>query len=359
MRLPFLQLSLPQARQCVADLGLNPDRANLLRRWILSGGAIPLSADQAEGAAQLAPTPFHSRKWQELLAALTERFQWDSFTSVQRHPADDGSSKYLLGLEDGEAIEAVWLPGTKAPSACLSTQVGCAMACRFCASGLEGVERNLRHYELLEQVVQIRRHADVRRLVFMGSGEPTQNLAALKQAIEVLRDEGGIGPRRMLVSTVGPPKAVERLADLGLKFTLALSLHALDPTLRADLIPTQAKVDPADLLAAADRYAAASGRAYQVEYVLIGGVNDSPRQAAEFAEALQGRRAHVSLIPWNTVPGMDFESPADGHAAKFAATLHQAGVSVRLRNTVGGSAQAACGQLRRRYSVAALRAWGV
>ena len=333
--IPFLSLALPEARQCVAELGFHPDRANQLRRQLLSGGA----------------PSFSSRKWTELLAALTERFVWDSVQSSQRFPANDGSCKYLLKLQDGEAVEAVWLPGTKAPSACLSTQVGCAMACKFCASGLDGVLRNLTAAELLEQVVQIRRHQEVRRLVFMGSGEPTQNLAAIKQAIEVLRDEGGIGPRRMLVSTVGPPKAVERLGELGLKFTLALSLHAVDAKLRAELIPTQAKVDPLDLLAAADQYAAQSGRAYQVEYVLIGGVNDSPQQAKELASALNGRRAHVSLIPWNTVPGMDFASPSAEHAQGFAATLQQAGVSVRLRNTVGGSAQAACGQLRRSTQV--------
>jgi len=278
---------------------------------------------------------------------LEQRFTWDSIRSSKQFPADDGSCKYLLGLSDGEAIEAVWLPGTKAPSACLSTQVGCAMACKFCASGLDGVVRNLKCHELLEQVVQIRRHADVRRLVFMGSGEPTQNLTELKQAIEVLREEGGIGPRRMLVSTVGPPNAVKRLGELGLKFTLALSLHALDADLRAELIPTQSKINPLDLLAAADQYAAETGRAYQVEYVLIGGRNDSTQQAAELADALAGRRAHVSLIPWNAVSGMDFQSPSAERAQQFAATVKQAGVSVRLRNTVGGSAQAACGQLRR------------
>jgi 23S rRNA (adenine2503-C2)-methyltransferase len=352
MRSPFLQLTLPQARECVAELGFAPERANQLRRWLLTGGAIPFSVksgevSSAQGEVNSAPIFLTSRKSRQLLDELEQRFNWDSIQSAKHFPADDGSCKYLLGLNDGEAVEAVWLPGTKAPSACLSTQVGCAMACKFCASGLDEVVRNLKHYELLEQVVQIRRHVDVRRLVFMGSGEPTQNLAELKQAMEVLRAEGGIGPRRILVSTVGPPKAVQRLGELGLKFTLALSLHAIDAGLRAELIPTQSKVDPLDLLAAADQYAADSGRAYQVEYVLIGGVNDSPQQATDFADALAGRRAHVSLIPWNAVPGMDFQSPTAEHAQQFAATLKQAGVSVRLRNTVGGSAQAACGQLRR------------
>ncbi len=273
--------------------------------------------------------------------------------SEQQVAAADGSLKHLLRLHDGEAIEAVALPGTTAPSACLSSQVGCAVACTFCASGLHGVVRNLHAHEFLEQVVLLRRARPLRRLVLMGAGEPTHNLGNLANALEVLRNEGEIGPRHVMVSTVGPAAAIQRLAELGRRFTLALSLHALDQELRAQLIPTQAHVAPLDLLQAADAYAARSGRAYQLEWVLLGGVNDSNAQARDLAAALRGRRVHVSLIRWNPVAELDQLQPSGvAQAEAFAARLHGAGVSCRLRLTVGGDSDAACGQLRRRAQLA-------
>lgn len=222
------------------------------------------------------------------------------------------------------------------------------MACRFCASGLDKVARNLEAYELLEQVVHLRRSGPVRRLVFMGSGEPTQNLRSLAVALDVLRDEAGIGPKHTLVSTVGPASAVDRLAALDRRFTLALSLHSPDLALRGALIPTQRKADPVDLLDAADRFAARTRRPYQVEYVLLGGVNDQPEHARRLASLLAGRRAHVSAIRWNAVEGMEYRTPEDGAAEGFVETLREAGVSAQLRRTVGGEATAACGQLRAR-----------
>jgi 23S rRNA (adenine2503-C2)-methyltransferase len=331
MREPFFGLTLTQAREVVQGLGFSPSHADKLRRQLLNG--------------ELPELP--GRRGEELLDVLRESFDWVSIQEVRNQSADDESCKFLFRLRDGEAVESVLLPGAKAPSLCLSTQVGCAMACKFCASGLHGAVRNLRAHELLEQLIYIRRNAPVRRLVFMGSGEPTQNLQELSAAIGVLREEGGIGPRRMLVSTVGPANAIHRLADLGFKVTLALSLHALDQELRGELIPTQKQVDPLELIEAADCFAQKTGRAYQVEYVLIGGVNDSKVQAQELALVLTGRRAHVSLIPWNAVEGVELQAPKQGVAQQFLKILRNAGISAVLRATVGGSANAACGQLRR------------
>ena len=220
------------------------------------------------------------------------------------------------------------------------------MACRFCASGLEGVRRNLSAHELLEQIVLLRRDGTVARLVFMGSGEPTQNLREVVRAMEVLKAEGALGPRHVLISTVGPVSAIERVTATGLKWTLALSLHALNRTLRGELIPTQREVEPRELLAAADAHAAATGRAYQVEYVLLGGVNDSTAQARELGVALRGRRAHVSVIPWNPVAEQAFVAPEGESRQRFLAVLREEGVSATLRRTVGGATHAACGQLR-------------
>ncbi len=334
IRTPFLALSLAEAEALLEQCGASPRHAARLRRRILAGGD---PADDPHAGFQL---PRSAR------AALEERVAWLSLRSEQRLAAGDGSEKHLLRLADGEAVEAVRLPGAATGSACLSSQVGCAVACRFCASGLDGVRRNLATHEILEQVALLRRHGPVNRLVFMGAGEPSHNLRAIAEALPVLRDEAELGPRYVLVSTIGPAAAIDRLAAVGLKFTLALSLHALDRELRGELIPTQRDVDPLSLLDAADRFRATTGRSYQVEYVLLGGVNDGRADARELARALRGRRGHVSLIAWNPVPGMPFERPSQAAIRAFLEVLHEEGTSVTLRKTVGEEATAACGQLR-------------
>jgi len=333
-RRPFLELDLAEARSAVVAAGGAPVHADRLRRRLLAGGE---PGGEGHGGYHLP---------RGLLAALEERYTWSSLTGVARATAPDGADKHLLRLADGETVECVRLPGSGAPSACLSTQVGCAMACRFCASGLDGLRRNLRAHELLEQLAHLRRHGPVRRLVLMGAGEPTGNLRALARVLPVLRDEAGIGPRAILVSTVGPPAAIRRLAGLGHKLTLALSLHAVDRELRGELIPTQAGVEPEKLLEAADAWVAATGRSYQVEYVLLGGVNDSRADARALARALRGRRAHVSLLAWNPVPDLPFQVPAQARVRAFLEVLHEEGTSCTLRRTVGAESTAACGQLR-------------
>ena len=335
---PFLAMSLAETEALLADRGHSPIWASRLRRALLQGR---LPAEAGKAGAVLP---------RGLVPSLEQEFCWLSLRETAQSRSEDGAVKHLLALADGEAIEAVRLPGSGAPSACLSSQVGCAVGCRFCASGLEGVQRNLKAHELLEQVAWLRRSGKVRRLVFMGAGEPTHNLREVADALEVLRAEGDIGPRHVLVSTVGPASAIRRVTELGRKVTLALSLHALNPDLRAELIPSQAQVRPTDLLDAADEHARVTGRPYQVEYVLLGGVNDSVKQAADLARALKGRRAHVSLIPWNAVDEVGFQSPVRGVAEAFRDRLRRDGISVVLRRTLGGSADAACGQLRRRKS---------
>lgn len=335
-RTPFLSLSLSETEQLLAERGWAPSWAARLRRVVLAGG----SPHEAGGGRAAMP--------QGMVSELEQDFVWNSLRELAQSPAPDGAVKHLLALGDGEAIEAVRLPGSGAPSACLSSQVGCAVGCTFCASGLEGVKRNLQAHEFLEQVAWLRRSGPVRRLVLMGAGEPTHNLREVERALDVLAKEGEIGPRHVLISTVGPAAAIRRITSLGRKFTLALSLHALQPGLRAELIPSQAQVQPQDLLKAADDHARTTGRPYQVEYVLLGGVNDSLAQAADLARALRGRRAHVSLIPWNAVDEASFQSPVRGTAEAFRDRLRREGVSVVLRRTVGGATDAACGQLRRR-----------
>lgn len=330
-RQPFLALSLAEAEQALTDAGGSRVHARAIRRALLFGGH-----------------PSDTRAPQRLLSALEQRFVWLSSESQEQHASADGSEKHLIRLGDGRTVEAVRLPGKPGgtPSACISSQVGCAMACRFCASGLDKVARNLEPHELLEQLVHLRRRGPVGRLVFMGSGEPTQNLRNLATALDILRDEASIGPKHVLVSTVGPASAIDRLAALDRRVTLALSLHSADPTKRADLIPTQTRALPVDLLDAADRFAVKTRKPYQVEYVLLGGVNDSHADAESLAELLRGRRVHVSLIRWNPVEGMPFRTPSMERAREFVDVLRDGGVSTNLRRTMGGESTAACGQLR-------------
>lgn len=347
VRTAFLSLTVDEAAAEAAALGYADKHARRLRRTLLAG-ADPMT-DEAVPA--------------RLREAFATRFDWLQTTVTATSPSSDGACKLLLRLADGRTVETVRLPGAGTPpglepglrppraavaSACISSQVGCAMACRFCASGLDKVARNLTAAELLEQVVHLRRLGSVERLVFMGSGEPTQNLGAVARLIEVMRDEGGLGPRHIIVSTVGPASAIDRLAALGLKFTLALSLHSARAEVRASLIPTQTKADPVSLLDAADRFAAATGRPYQVELVLLGGINDGPDEEAALAALLRGRRCHLSVIRWNRVEGMAFDTTPWPRANDLVRSLRAAGVSATLRRTVGQHADGACGQLRAR-----------
>lgn len=343
----LLELSLDEVASRVVALGGVRQHAITLRRVLLAG----LDPEKAP----LVPV--------RVLEGLRQTLEWTSCDVAERHPAPDGSEKFLLRLGDRQLVEAVRLPGFAVaptsrptairersarvtPSACLSTQVGCAMACRFCASGLERVARSLRAHELLEQLVHLRRVGPVSRLVFMGSGEPTQNLRAVVTAMQVMRDEGALGPRSIVLSTVGPPSAIDRLSDLDLKFTLALSLHSAVAATRADLIPTQPNVDPRELVAAAERFAARTGRAWQAEVVLLAGINDDAHHARALAELLHRARCHVSVIRWNATPGTPFVTPPLEDAERFVRTLQDAGISTRLRRTVGSETTAACGQLR-------------
>jgi len=333
----LLQPSRAELRERFAAAGLAPRWADVLRRALLHGW------DPASGP----PPVRRAQPPRDLLERVAEIATWSSLREHAVAASPDGVSKSLFRLHDGEAVEAVALPGARRPSACLSTQVGCAMACRFCASGLDGVRRNLAAHEVLEQLALLRRRGPVQRLVLMGAGEPTRNLRAVVAALRVLRDEGSLGPRHVLLSSVGPAAAIRRVTATGLPVTLALSLHAPDRALRAELVPTQPDAEPAELLDACDAHSTATGgRPYQVEYVLLGGVNDAPAHAAALSDLLHGRRAHVSLIAWNAVPGLPFAAPSPPRAAAFLATLRRAGVSAALRRTLGAPATAACGQLR-------------
>ncbi len=272
-------------------------------------------------------------------------------TVVHEVPAADGTRKLLLRLHDGEHIESVLIPEGDRMTLCVSTQVGCPVACVFCASGLDGVRRNLRRGEIVEQVLHARAALGSTRItnvVVMGMGEPMLNLDNLIPALDRLRDEDGIGlgARRITVSTSGYPDRIRRLAQVDAAYGLAVSLHAADDELRRRLVPT-ARVGVAELVAAAVDFGAAHGREVTFEVVLLADVNDRRVDAEALVARLRGVACTVNLIPWNPVAAISgLARPTDDAVDRFADHLRAAGLNVTVRRQRGADEAAACGQLR-------------
>src|SRR5207249_987240 len=261
--------------------------------------------------------------------------------------------KLLLRLYDGQRIECVLIPEHDRRTACISTQVGCGMGCVFCASGLNGVARNLSAGEILEQLLRLRNllPADERltNVVVMAMGEPLANLDNLLQALATAgrKDALNLGARHVTISTVGLPAKMRRLADLGKQYHLAVSLHAPNDELRNGIVPTNVHTGVTDILAAADYFFEKTGRQVTYEYVLLGGLNDGPAEARQLVGLLRGRHAHVNLIPFNDVEGLPYRRPTDEALQAFVGELRRNGVSVKVRKRKGSEIDAACGQLRR------------
>jgi 23S rRNA (adenine2503-C2)-methyltransferase len=309
------------------------------------------------------------REMTDLPQALREELACDFTlwtTTIATHTrADDGTEKLLLTLADGGQIECVLLRenATKSDSPderglrrtlCISTQVGCGMGCVFCASGLEGVTRNLTTGEIVEQILQLQRllgpDERLSHIVVMGMGEPLANLDALLPALDQASREDGLGisHRRITISTVGLPKAMRRLAEQDARYRLAVSLHAPNDELRRQIVPISERIPLADILAEADHYFDRSGRRLTFEYVLLAGLNDSAEHAQQLATLLAGRTAMVNVIPYNPVAGLPYGTPSQRAQRTFRATLEQRGINVHFRHRKGNAIDAACGQLRRR-----------
>lgn len=330
-------------RAWLAERGQPGMRVKQLWRWVVAG--------RAEAFEQMTDLPLNLRQ------ALVEEFV-PLGTGIARHvESADGTHKLLLRLRDGQQIECVLIQEHDRRTACISTQVGCGMGCVFCASGLDGVARNLTTGEILEQLVRMRNLlAESERLtniVVMGMGEPLANLESLVAALDVAgaRDGLGIGARHVTVSTVGLPAKIRRLADLGKQYHLAVSLHAPNDELRTRIVPTNDKTGLAEILSAADYYFERIGRRVTFEYVLLRDINDGLDQAGELVRLLEGRCAHVNLIPFNDVEGLPYRRPSDEALTAFVAELRRAGISVKVRKRKGSAIDAACGQLRRKMVV--------
>ncbi|MGE5586813.1 MAG: 23S rRNA (adenine(2503)-C(2))-methyltransferase RlmN [Clostridia bacterium] len=278
---------------------------------------------------------------------------------MSRRPGAEGTVKYLLGLSDGNSVEAVRMKYSYGTSACVSTQVGCKMACAFCASGVGGFVRNLGPGEIVDQVLKInmdlsvspREVSRVGWVVLMGTGEPLDNYGASVKALRILNAKEGLNLsfRRMTVSTCGLVPGIRRLAEEGIPVTLSISLHAPTDDLRDEIMPINRRYPIPELMEAASFYAGRTGRRVTFEYALIRGVNDGRAQASQLSELLRGMLAHVNLIPLNPVMEKGFQRPSRETVMRFFAILKQARIPVSIRRELGLDIDAACGQLRRRY----------
>jgi 23S rRNA (adenine2503-C2)-methyltransferase len=296
--------------------------------------------------------------------ALTERLRSETTPAASmavRQVADDGTTKLLLRLNDGRTVESVLMPDYRPDRAagCISSQVGCAMGCDFCATTQTGFERNLTAGEIVEQFLALRREAraagrTLQTVVFMGMGEPMLNLNSVIAAVRRIADNslGGLGWRQVTVSTVGIVPGIDALNATGLNIQLAISLHAPDDETRAKLLPMAKHFRVAEVLAAADRFQATRGRPVIIQYCLLAGVNDSQEHARQLADLLASRRMHVNLLRYNptglSLRGVRYEPASEEAAETFAAVLRAHGVIAHFRRSRGKDIDAACGQLRRR-----------
>jgi len=309
----------------------------------------------------------------ELRERLAETFSLHPLELVAVQGSGDTTRKFLWRLRDGSLIESVLIPANPAlygessdrHTLCVSTQVGCAYGCRFCASGLEGWKRNLEPEEIVGQVYAVERwHQDQRRkeggliekakerlvsnLVIMGMGEPLANYEATWRAVETLTHHEGfnLGARRITISTVGLVTGIRRLAEEGTQIGLAISLHAATDELRDELVPINRRYPLTHLMAACRHYVERTRRRISFEYALIHGINDSPEQARQLARLLDGLLCHVNLIPLNPVPESLYQPSPQGRILAFQAELNRWKVSNTLRVERGADIQAGCGQLR-------------
>ena len=333
----FGEMERPALEDALEGRGHERFRARQIFQWIYQ-----------RGVADLAAMTDLSR---ELRAALAQEFTLTTPALLQRETSIDGTEKFLLRLHDGRTIESVFIPDTPAMTFCISTQVGCAMACAFCLTGKMGLVRNLTAGEIVGQVRVLADTLSMRdarfNIVLMGMGEPLHNYDETMKALRILADEHGfnLSPRRITLSTVGLLPALERLAREPIMPNLAISLHAPTDVQRGELVPINRKYGVGDVIEACKRFPLKRRSRITFEYVLLSGVNDRPEDARRLAKLLAGVKSKVNLIPLNAAPGIPFERPSDAAIDQFARILAERGLLVSVRKSRGRDIRAACGQL--------------
>lgn len=359
---PLLGQSLGELTAWVQQQGQPAYRGKQLHQWIYQQAARSID--------QISVFP---KQWRTDLADTP----MGRSTLHHRSQAPDGTVKFLLKLADdqiietvgiptfrrgGENLEAMWAQTDSEPGAapgnptaqldrltvCVSVQVGCPMACDFCATGKGGFQRNLALHEIVDQVLTVQEDFQQRvsNIVFMGMGEPLLNSEAVVESVRVLNQDVGIGQRLITISTVGIPGRIRRLAEHQLQVTLAVSLHASNQTLREQLIPSARQYPLEALLQECRDYVQITGRRVSFEYILLAGLNDQPEHARELTQHLRGFQSHVNLIPYNPISEVDYQRPDEQQIQAFVRALKQQQIAVSVRRSRGLAADAACGQLR-------------
>jgi len=335
-RRPILSLSDSELLAWLAETGQKRFRLQQIRRWLVER--------RVSSFNEMTDLPLILR------SQLAEAFRFSAVTIMGHQVAADRTEKLLLQLSDDELVECVLMRDPGRRTVCISTQVGCAMGCVFCASGLLGVKRDLLPVEIFEQVLTLHRlmtdDEQITNVVVMGIGEPLANYRHLMTSLDFLTEKFGLGARRITVSTVGLPQKIRQFAESGRQFNLAVSLHAPNDALRTEIVPVNKGTGLDEILSAADTYFAKTGRRISYEYVLLAGRNDQPEHAEELARLLRGRNAHVNLIPMNGVSDLAMTAPGTPMTHRFCQILESRGIQVTIRQRKGADIDAACGQLR-------------
>ena len=332
-------MTLEELTEFVKELGEKPFRAKQLYQW--------MHVKLAESLDECTNLP------KSLKEKLSEYSTYTSLKTVKMLESGiDGTRKYLFGLDDGNVIESVLMKYHHGNSVCISSQVGCRMGCRFCASTLDGLERGLKPSEMLDQIYQIQKWSKerVHNVVVMGTGEPLDNYDNFLKFIHMVSDEHGlnISQRNITASTCGIVPNIRRLAEEKLQITLALSLHGSNQEKRRSLMPVANKYELHEVLEACDYYFEKTGRRITFEYSLVHGVNDTPEDAKELMGILKDRNCHLNLIPVNPIKERNYEKPDKKSAENFKNKLEKNGINVTIRREMGSDIDGACGQLRRK-----------
>lgn len=331
-------MRIPDLQQRLADIGAKPRHIGRMTRAWLKG--LPLDVGRRQQQAE----DFLPLSVREGLPALSAEI--DGLARLRsEHPAADGSARLLVELADGQMVESVLLPRD---GLCVSSQVGCAVGCVFCMTGKSGLLRQLGSAEIVAQVALARRFRPVKKVVFMGMGEPAHNLDNVLEAIDLLGTDGGIGHKNLVFSTVGDMRVFERLPQQRVKPALALSLHSTDAALRQALLPRAPQITPDELVDLGEAYARATGFPIQYQWTLLKGTNDNQDEMDGILRLLKGKYAVMNLIPYNSLEDDEYQRPDGERIVQIVRYLHSRGVLTKVRNSAGQDIDGGCGQLRAR-----------